>query len=159
MEKISYPPLFASGFHDMDEIGLKKCCVDDFPTSSRRNMLYCNFIQLLESIREFSTQYGCFTEIWVDGSYTTSKPEPDDIDILLVCDHSKINAVPIMLRGNIDNLLDRDYIKHNFKIDVLPLMMNVDDPDYDYDYWRSYWRGWFGFDRNENPKGLVRISL
>ncbi|WP_367168950.1 DUF6932 family protein [Escherichia coli] len=159
MDKINYPPLFEPGFHDMDEAGLKSYCVDCFPSSSRRGMLYCNFIQLLESIRELSAQYGCFTEIWVDGSYTTSKPEPDDIDILLVCNYSNINSIPVMLRGRVDNLLDRNYIKQNYKIDVLLLMKNLDDPNYDYEYWRSYWRGWFGFDRSENPKGLVRIFL
>lgn len=159
MDKISYPPLFEPGFTDMDEIGLKHACVDFFPDSSRRKMLYCNFIQILQSIREFTEQHGCFSEIWIDGSYTTHKPEPDDIDILLVCDWRSINSVPIKLRNELDKLLDRNYIKHNYKIDVLSLMKNVDDPTYNYDYWRSYWRGWFGFDRKENPKGLVRIFL
>lgn len=159
MEKISYPPLFEPGFHDMDEEALRHACVECFPESSRRNMLYCNFIQVLESIREFARQHGCFSEIWIDGSYTTHKPEPDDIDILLVCDWQNVNSVPVMLRNEIDKLLDRNYIKHNYKIDVLLLMKNVDDPSYDYDYWRSYWRGWFGFDRKESPKGLVRMFL
>jgi hypothetical protein len=53
-----------------------------------------------------------------------------------------------MLRG----LLDKPSSKSRFGCDVY--FAPSDDSAL-----RSYWRGWFGFDRDENPKGLARITV
>jgi len=93
----------------------------------------------------------------VDGSYTTHKPEPDDIDILLVIDYSALLQIPEEQLRAVSPLLNRSFVKANYNIDVLLLPEN--HPEVDYSERRSYWRGWFGFDRRENPKGLVRFTL
>jgi hypothetical protein len=157
MEKPNFPPLLSPGFHDYDDIGLKNLCVNRFPNSKRRDTLYCNYIQYISAIREINSQVKCFREVWVDGSYTTEKPEPDDIDLLLVFDYEELNSLPSHMHGQVSCMLDRQYVKHNYHLDVLLLPEN--HPDVDYSERRSYWRGWFGFDRKENPKGLVRIML
>jgi len=155
--KSSYPALFSAGFHDLTDLEIEQYCVSPFSGSNRRQLLYCNFIQLLNQYREFNKQYECFSEVWVDGSFTTEKINPDDIDILVVVDYKVVNSIPVMLQGTVSSLIDRIYIKQNLNIDVLTLWQN--NPDQSYDSQRSYWRGWFGYDRNENPKGLVRVSL
>ncbi|MFX3205992.1 hypothetical protein V6119_24790, partial [Klebsiella pneumoniae] len=93
-----------------------------------------------------------FIEVWVDGSFTTEKPEPDDIDILLVIDSNRLNLVPVMFQPQIEKFLNRQYIKHNYKIDLLLLEHGKDED-------RMHWRGVFGHDREDTPKGIVRISL
>jgi len=108
-------------------------------------------------LREINLQFKCFGEIWVDGSYTTQKPEPDDIDILLVIDYAALMKIPEEQLKTVSPLLNRGFVKANYDIDVLLLPEN--HPDVDYSERRSYWRGWFGFDRRENPKGLVRFAL
>ncbi|WP_431026512.1 DUF6932 family protein [Klebsiella pneumoniae] len=118
---------------------------------------HCNYIQLIEHFRAINQQCRCFTEVWLDGSFTTQKPEPDDVDILVVIDFLALNNLPDVLKPTVSTLLNRDYVKLNFNIDVLLLAEN--HPDLDYDERRSYWRGWFGFDRKENPKGLARVML
>jgi len=157
MSKKCYAPLFSPGFHDVDDDFLKKCCVDDFPQSTRRSMLYCNLIQLLSDLRIINKQFKCFLEIWVDGSFTTEKPEPDDVDVLIVMDYGAINSVPAMYLPQVDSLLDRSYIKANYHIDLLPLFKG--DPKSDYENDRMYWRGCFGYDREETPKGLARVTV
>ncbi|MFS4200353.1 DUF6932 family protein [Escherichia coli] len=157
MEKPSFPPLLTAGFHDMDSDGIKSLCVDTFPKSVRRSMLYCNFIQLIEQFKLVNQQCLYFSEVWIDGSFTTEKPEPDDIDILVVVDYLALNSLPNTLMPLVSSLLNRDFIKENYSIDVLLLPEN--HPEIDYSERRSYWRGWFGFDRKENPKGLVRVML
>lgn len=157
MAKLCFPPLLPPGFHDLDDDKVKSLCVDAFQESVRRSMLYCNYIQLINQFREINQQCRCFSEIWIDGSFTTKKPEPDDIDILLVVDFLAVNNLPDALKSLVSSLLNRDYIKLNFNIDVLLLPEN--HPNVDYSERRSYWRGWFGFDRKENPKGLVRVML
>ncbi len=157
MDKPCFPPLLPAGFHDLDDNDIKSKFVEAFPESVRRSMLYCNYIQLLEQFRQINKQCECFSEIWIDGSFTTEKPEPDDIDILLVVDYLALNRLPETLKPLVGSLLNRGFVKINFNIDVLVLPEN--HPEIDYDERRSYWRGWFGFDRKEKPKGLVRVML
>ncbi|TKJ94567.1 DUF6932 family protein [Erwinia persicina] len=157
MDKICFPPLLPAGFHDLDDTELEALCVNSFPASARRSRLHCNFIQLVALLREINLQFKCFGEIWVDGSYTTQKPEPYDIDILLVIDYAALMKIPEEQLKTVSPLLNRSFVKANYDIDVLLLPEN--HPDVDYSERRSYWRGWFGFDRRENPKGLVRFAL
>lgn len=152
MVKLCFPPLLSPGFHDLDDAQVKSLCVDAFPESVRRSMLYCNYIQLVSDIRNINKQFNCFIEVWVDGSFTTEKPEPDDIDILLVIDPNRLNLVPVMFQPQIEKFLNRQYIKHNYKIDLLLLEHGKDED-------RMHWRGVFGHDREDTPKGIVRISL
>jgi len=152
MEKLCFPPLLPPGFHALDDESLKQLCVDAFPNSERRGMLYCNYIQLMTNIRSINSQFKCFVEVWVDGSFTTEKPEPDDIDMLLVIDYDQLNLVPPMFQPQVERLLDRPYIKHNYIIDLL-LLRNGQDED------RMHWRGVFGHDREDTPKGIARIPV
>lgn len=157
MFKACFPPLLAPGFHDLDDDTIRSLCVDAFPNSVRRGMLHCKYIQIVDQFRIINKQYRCFSEIWIDGSFTTEKPEPDDIDILIVYDFLTFSALPDALMQIVSPLLNREYVKLSFNIDILLLAEN--HPKIDYSDMRSYWRGWFGFDRKENPKGLVRVIL
>jgi len=157
MEKLCFPPLLPPGFHDLDDSSIKRLCVDKFPESTRRGMLYYNYTQLISDIRSLQQQFKCFIELWIDGSFTTEKPEPDDIDILLVIDHALLDQVPVMFQPQIEKLLDRPFIKHNYNIDLLLLYKNHAGCDYEND--RMYWRGVFCHDREDTPKGIARLSL
>ncbi|QKN82097.1 DUF6932 family protein [Scandinavium goeteborgense] len=157
MNKICFPPLLTPGFHDLDDKKVKELCVDAFPNSVRRGVLYCNYIQLIDDIRSINKQFPCFIEIWIDGSFTTEKPEPDDIDILLVIDYSILSAIPAMFHSQIEMLLNRQYIKHNYHIDLLLLYKNCPNSDYEED--RMHWRGVFCHDREDTPKGIARLPL
>ena len=152
MDKLCFPPLLYPGFHAFDDESLRLLCVDAFPNSERRDMLYYNYMHLMADIRSINKQFKCFVEVWIDGSFTTEKPEPDDIDMLLVIDDDKLNLVPIMFQPQVDKLLNRKFIQHNYKIDLLLLYSGRDED-------RMHWRGVFGHDREDTPKGIVRISL
>ncbi|CNI99638.1 TPA: hypothetical protein ACPZMC_004236 [Yersinia enterocolitica] len=157
MEKLCFPPLLPPGFHDLNDAEIKTLCVDAFPKSARRSMLYCNYIQLMSDVRSLNQQFKCFLELWVDGSFTTEKPEPDDIDILLVIDFDQLNLIPVMFQPQIECILNRKYIKNNYHIDLLLLYKNCPRSDYDED--RMHWRGVFCHDREDTPKGVARLSL
>lgn len=157
MEKLCFPPLLSPGFHDMNDQQLRSLCVDRFPDSARRSMLYCNYKQLMQDLRSISNQFQCFLEVWVDGSFTTEKPEPDDIDILLVIDYQLLAAVPIMFQPQLEKILNRSYIKINYHIDLLLLYKNHPNNSYEED--RMHWRGVFCHDREDTPKGIARVSL
>lgn len=155
MSKKSYPPIFNAGFHDLSFDEIKKSCVDIFADKNRREFLFNNLKKLLDELFLFNKTTHFLIEIWIDGSFTTMKPEPNDIDILIIYDYEAMNRIPLKLQPSLQKLFDRKYAKFNYNIDVLNLPKNT--PDYDNN--RSYWRGWFGFDRDENAKGIVRILL
>ena len=157
MDKLCFPPLLSPGFHDLDDGQIKSLFVDAFPKSLRRGMLYCNYIQLMSDLRMINRQFPCFIEVWVDGSFTTEKPEPDDIVILLVIDYVQLNSIPPMFHPQIERILNRNFIKHNYHIDLLLLYKNNPASNYDED--RMHWRGVFCHDREDTPKGIVRLPL
>jgi len=91
---------------------------------------------------------------WVDGSYTTKKPEPFDLDAVSVIRIDVVDAniasVRPLFMGSGDPLTT--YKVHAF------LVTECDPTDHRYAYCESrkaYWTNWFGRDRNKNPKGIV----
>ena len=62
------------------------------------------------------------------------------------------NALPTEKKEQLRGLLDNPTIKSRFGLDVYVSIMG-DEPQ------RSYWRGWFGFDRDEKPKGIARVMV
>jgi hypothetical protein len=96
---------------------------------------------------------GIKCEVWIDGSFVTQKPEPADIDVAVFADPNDVNNLSIgkqnllmMLFGN------NNETKLRYKCDVYFLLNDNTDL-------RSYWRGWFGFSREEKPKGIARLTI
>ena len=78
--------------------------------------------------------------------------EPNDVDILVCCSGIELNAIPSAAQQSLKALIDNQSAKVNFSIDAyFCINENVAQ--------RSYWRGWFLFDRDENPKGIARVLV
>ena len=75
--KIAHTPLLAPGRHYMTLTELRRATVDAFPDSTRRPMLFAELARLHSDL----IGAGAICELWIDGSYLTAKPEPDDIDL------------------------------------------------------------------------------
>jgi hypothetical protein len=143
---MAFEPLYQPGFHDFTIEELDNLFVNNFDPLDRRKYLADRFRDYLEKFSEL----GINAEIWVDGSFSTWKPDPNDIDILIVFDPDEVNVVPDEKIPLLKELFDRDLCKIRYSIDVL-LCQNTDIDG------RSYWRGWFGFSREETPKGIPRF--
>lgn len=154
-------PLLKPGFHKLNDLELKSLCVSKFSSSKSRIQLYDNLILLLSRLRAFNTSYSFIEEIWIDGSYVTEKINPNDIDILLVINSQILdNIIPESIKNTLFPLLHRNYVKENFNVDLLILFRNNAVVNgLSYNEMRSYWRGWFSFDRHENPKGVVTLDV
>lgn len=89
----------------------------------------------------------------LDGSYTTSKLDPGDIDLVV-----EVVSTLFDSSERVQELLSGPDAKPDFSCDAYPLLvLSEDDPDYESitAQGRSYWRKWFGRDRANNPKGRV----
>jgi len=94
----------------------------------------------------------------LDGSYTSSKADPGDIDLVVIFapprDSKSFTATLALLRG--------PNMKAKYCCDAYPLIaLPVTHPKYATvtEKGLAYWRKWFGHDRSGAPKGRVWSRL
>ncbi len=144
---MEFEPIYQAGFHEITIDKMDEIFVQPFSNNSRRFFLTTRFKALIEKFSEL----GLAAEIWIDGSYSTLKPEPGDIDIVFFCDPKELNSLPIEKQFLISELFNRDLSKIRYNCDVFLA-------PHDNTEMRSYWRGWFAFTRDEKPKGIPKIN-
>ncbi len=147
MTKPEFEPIFTPGFHTIDLNQLDDLFVTNFVNNAKRQTLVNQLKDFLNELSKINANF----EIWLDGSFTTLKIEPDDIDILIVYNANTLNLLPNDQKLIINSLFNRPLTKIRYNIDVLLC------PDNDVNN-RSYWRGWFGYSRSEQPKGIARFT-
>jgi hypothetical protein len=89
-------PLLPMGLHEMDLDELRRLCVDGFPTSTNRRYLADAFEELVDALVEC----GLSCEIWVNGSFLTSKLDPADLDVVFIFDARAVSEAGRTLRPN-----------------------------------------------------------
>jgi len=141
-------PLLSPGLHDFDLSEIGTFFLNDFPNSKTRKPLINGLVKFIEKL----VDVGVPIELWIDGSFTTSKTNPNDIDLVVFSPSSILNSLPHNKQKQFQVLVDRETVKFNFGCDVLFCPSESQKM-------RSYWRGWYGFDRNENPKGIARVVV
>ncbi|MFA6712161.1 MAG: hypothetical protein WCS33_05590 [Candidatus Caldatribacteriota bacterium] len=119
-----------------------------FNNKTRREYLLSRFGALLDRFKET----GLSAELWIDGSFATLKPNPGDIDLIFFVDENQLNSLPLNKRDIVEELNNRATSKIRYNCDVF-IVPNNNIAN------RSYWRGWFGFSREEIPKGIIRLHI
>jgi hypothetical protein len=145
---MEYKPLYQAGLKDINENDLKSVFVEPFDNTTRREYLLTRFGALIDRFKEV----GISSEVWIDGSFSTEKPEPGDIDMIFFVDTQEVNSLPQEKQCILMELNDRNTSSIRYNCDVFIV------PNQDFNA-RSYWRGWFGFSRNEEPKGIIRMAI
>ncbi|MGE3296058.1 MAG: hypothetical protein AB7I68_01780 [Porticoccaceae bacterium] len=145
---MTHKPLLAPGLHDVEESDLDNHFLSTFPTTKTRIGLILGLKRYLQALK----QIGLSFEIWIDGSFTTEKIDPSDVDLVVFGSMIEIDSLPEARKQHLARLVDRVNIKQALGCDVLFAV--AEDQDL-----RSYWRGWYGYDRDEQPKGIARIRV
>lgn len=114
------------------------------------------------------------TKVWLDGSFCTSKENPNDIDGVIFLDShpSKLeitndfllhfdqwhNLAHEKFYSDLYPIYDGEIITENMD-DYLSIMTrdDVNSLIQKFDYDMKYWMGQFTFDRNRKPKGIFEI--
>ena len=149
--KTEYPSLWGPGFHRIEEEELSTRFVDSFSQSDTRRRLLARFRALIEHVRE----WGVPCDVWIDGSFATEKPEPQDVDALFVFDGEAVNRAPSELHAAISAVFGREGhsdTKLRYGCDAY-MVISQDEQT------RSYWRGWFAFTRTDEPKGIPVLRI
>ena len=146
-----------AGFHEMQINDFKTLFVDSFPESNTRNKIFQGYL----SFCEFLSSHGVINYFqWIDGSFCTSKTNPNDIDVVTFISYDELNnRSPQQQQELIGIANNRNLTKLNFNCDsfVVPIPPPTDKDYPNYTNWKMYWRGVWGFDRSDIPKGIVKI--
>jgi len=147
-QNMEYAPLYNAGFVNISNEQLEDTFLGPFDNKTRRAYLLSRFGALLDRFKET----GLNAELWIDGSFATLKPEPGDIDLIFFVDEIQLNLLPPDKRVIILELNNRTISQIRYNCDVfIVTKQNINR--------RSYWRGWFGFSRDEEPKGIIRLYI
>jgi len=125
--------------------------VDSFPNSKRRKWLFDNYLRFLYS---FQDDVFTYFEQWINGSFISQKQNPKDIDIVTFLDFKVYEK-----RG--DKVLDRFWkfsLEDQFIDSYLVKAYPKEHPKYSiFQSERNLWADRYGTDRDEQPKGFLKI--
>ena len=97
------------------------------------------------------SQYGLLEYVVVDGSFATDKPEPDDVDLLLVPLPASLYRLE-MLEAIQRLAAEKDFIKHTFGCHAF-VVQSVGSPSY------AKWVDFFSHNKEGIERGLLAISM
>ena len=148
---MEHEPLFEPGFYDVPFINIRErlqpLLVDTFTNSKNRDVLLRYLLILLqkaESVR-------IFVEAWIDGSFVSKKEEPNDVDVVLLYRGGiYLSSLAPSAQATYQELQDIKSWKEKYRCDVRLVEVQKDPL-------KNYYQKLFGNDREQRPKGIVRI--
>ena len=153
MAKQDFPPIFSAGIHSLTIDDFESRVVMPFPSDLRRIALFQSFLTWINELKIL----GITGEIWVDGSYITEKPNPDDIDLYFFNARMsrQLNATE---SKQLEKLIDHDEVRVKFSLDLYleaPAPYNSSPLDQ-----KAYWSGLFGFQHDRSKaKGFAELII
>ncbi|GAB3762702.1 DUF6932 family protein [Spirosoma pomorum] len=152
--KLDATPIITSGFQVIGEWQLDKFFLEPFQNTihdpSHRSFLIKKLRSYLQELRKFEIPM----EVWLDGPFTTLKPDPEDIDIAVLASFADIEQMPDITVNALDRLvLDRDLTRARYYIDVY--LVDKDNP-LDIDKWvNQFSQGHYSI----RYKGIFKILI
>jgi hypothetical protein len=150
------------GIHTCDINMFKEKFVDSFPKSDRIKVIFRKYLKYLKYLEKLYQSIIIINKIWINGSYTTEKEDPDDIDIVIRYymknfKYEIYSSVYDSFKKEKYNEYIRDkYFCHPFFIPIYP----KDDENYKITIKeRESWLNFFTTDKNGNRKGFVEIIM
>ncbi len=160
-EKEEFFPLLSIGIHSLTEAELKKICVDRFPDSENRPKIFAGLQQIIGKLKSSEVP----GDLWIDGSFITEKPEPNDVDLLLVITRDRYEQRTVNADEAIYWFIS-DAVEELYCDTQTLVYEQIDDwkKAKSKQEWREYWNycrwiGHFGFARNRTTKGIASIEL
>ncbi|MBA1146673.1 hypothetical protein H0Z60_06335 [Ectothiorhodospiraceae bacterium WFHF3C12] len=147
-----YEPLLDAGIHPMSVPDMKEMLVDAFNDGKEhREYLYSRLHVFLENLAQL---IGRPFRVWIDGSFLSNKPEPADVDLVVIAEARCLNALGEQEKEALRQIFgtERQTVKQRFSCDVYLMLEGDADQE-------RYWRNLFGHDRDGRPKGIVEVGL
>ena len=148
----AYPPIFPPGFVEITVDALeKKFVAPGFDTPLRRRLT----AQLRLFVGEL-VKLGVHGDIWIDGSYATRKPNPQDVDVVLVLSPTVLSAIAPKNRATLKRYLThegRASIRAKWQVDFYVAKANSSSE-------RSFWEDWLSRNPDQSSrKGIPFVQI
>lgn len=141
--------ILSPGLHAIREDDLFDLFVKPFSSRERRIELLGNLRLLIEHVR--STGVRC--ELWIDGSFSSPKEWPNDIDVVMFFERADIDQITDKQFELLQQLKNRAYMKVRYSADIY--FDPADDPAR-----KAHWQSRFGVDKmTGNPKGIAILRI
>ena len=144
------------GFHDWELEEIEENLVVNFSKSKTRSRIFSGYTKLLKKLKSFKLE----AEQWLDGSFSTTKVNPGDLDMLTIIEANQLNKIDPSKGAELKTLFDGPNTKKDYLCDSY-ILAKRDKSDPNYEYYRKmhkYWYGEFSLDRSFSPKGIVRVK-
>jgi hypothetical protein len=112
---MDYQPLLPPGIHDLTEDELDNHFQSGFQNSTTRSSLIVGLKSFMNALRASGVEF----ELWIDGSFTTQKENPNDIDLVAFAPSAALNGLPPQQQAILQSLFDRISSRSTFGCDVL----------------------------------------
>lgn len=147
----------APGIHDATTQDMETYLVTGFPSSTTRPSILSGYKLHRAAVEALNIPL----EQLIDGSFVSTKNDPSDIDMVCFADAAAVDALSPAAQAEFEKLFDSTVTKLAYCCDVYfcPVLPPTDPNFQHYRTNRKYWLGEFGFDRQEVPKGVLRISV
>ena len=150
--KVDAPPLLNSGVKIIGHWQLDDYFYKPFITwneeATRRKFLVNRLSAYLAELRKFEL----LMEIWLDGSFTTTKVEPEDVDLVVFVHMSDLLSLSLNRQKYFERLtMDREIMRATYEVDVY--LASLDSPDDIETHTTTFSRGHY----QENEKGFYKI--
>lgn len=145
------------GFQDWTLSQVKCLLVEEFTESRTRKDIFDGYIELVKVL----TVFNITVEQWLDGSFGTCKKDPNDLDMLTLLDKDFIDNLPDDVKQVLSSIFSGPDTKAKYKCDsyCIPSVPKSHPHYSECLTMKKYWMGQFGFDRNDVPKGIIRVIV
>jgi hypothetical protein len=147
-----------AGIHPMSEGEVKDHFVDAFPMSTTRAKIHVGYVRHAQEL----AATGVDGVKYLDGSFTTTKTDPGDIDMVVFADADLLDSLPPAAQQQFKELVAGKQTQHTHQCDCYfcPTVKDENHPYYaELRAQRKYWLGEFCFDRSDQPKGIVSVKV
>jgi hypothetical protein len=151
--KPDYPPLLAPGLHKLTFEDIYDLAVLPFSGDAQRAVLFQKFKLWECEVRAL----GIKGTLWVDGSFLTRKPGPEDVDCVIWRPHwiDLANDTPTN-RAALSRLFDHSSAKTLYGLDLYLETPTVDQLVHR----EAYWKGFFGYCHDRTTaKGFAEVNV
>ena len=145
------------GFHNINLDLMKYHFVDIFRYSNTRNIIFDGYIKFCTYLMSY---YGIYNFVqWIGGSFCTTKNNPNDIDVVTFIDNYELLKISMLQYGFLQSPEHREMIKSLFYCDSINIFAPSYYIDNQFEEIKMHWRGVWGFDRFNTPKGSLRVTF
>jgi hypothetical protein len=146
-----------AGIHAATLDDIEEFLVRAFPNSTTRPKIFEGYKRHREALKAL----GLKVEQFLNGSFASTKSDPGDIDLVCFVDARALDNLTVEQQQEFARLVSGPITKEEYLCDAYYApMVHPEDPAFgECRSNRKYWAGEFGFDRSEQPKGIVRVLI